>query len=231
MTTKPAQWRIEFDAEVEFSNGGALQAQGFRLDIPCDDIGDDELAELFVRHLGLLMVGTTRITRKLLIQEPHKGGRAVATQDGPRQVIELSGPGSAALDVLPESLAGTVDLPGIVINVLGSGAATVGRGELVAHEVAARAVVLHSGGGPALSSEAARWLVNEKAALLVTDTNPEPEAARVLRDAGVPVVTGALNLASLPTEGFQLHAVPWNSPEGPRARVYVVIGGQVAPMD
>ena len=85
------EWRVEFDAEVEFSNGGSLGANGFRLDIPGADIADAELGELFVRHLGLLMVGTVTITNKKLIQEPHKGSRGVTTATpAARQLIELS---------------------------------------------------------------------------------------------------------------------------------------------
>jgi kynurenine formamidase len=84
------QWRVQFDAEVRFSNGGALQAQEFRLDIPADDIGDAELGELFVRHLGLLMVGDVTISNKVLIQEPHKGSRGVPIGQVRRRVVELS---------------------------------------------------------------------------------------------------------------------------------------------
>ena len=72
------QWRVEFDAEVTFANGGDLRVRGFRLDIRDSDIGDEQLGELFVRHLGLLMVGEVRISGKRLIQEQHKGSRGTA---------------------------------------------------------------------------------------------------------------------------------------------------------
>jgi arylformamidase len=36
--------RVVFDFEVDFSNGGSLQGQDFRLDIEGDDVEDDELA-------------------------------------------------------------------------------------------------------------------------------------------------------------------------------------------
>ena len=39
-------YRAEFDAEVTFLNGGGLQAQGFRLDIPGPDVSEPELAEI-----------------------------------------------------------------------------------------------------------------------------------------------------------------------------------------
>ncbi|MBQ1053004.1 cyclase family protein [Micromonospora sp. C51] len=87
------QWRAQFDAIVEFANGGGLSTEGFRLDIPGDTIDDADLAALFVRHLGLLMVSEVRITNKTVIEEPHKGGRAVRGTPGDahgRRLIELS---------------------------------------------------------------------------------------------------------------------------------------------
>lgn len=88
------QWRVQFDAEVTFTNGGGLQVQGFRLDIPGEDIGDAELGELLVRHLGLLMVGEVRITAKTLLREAHKRSRGVETPapDGGPTIVELSHP-------------------------------------------------------------------------------------------------------------------------------------------
>lgn len=88
------QRRVQFDAEVTFSNGGGIQAQGFRLDIPGDDITDTELGELFVRHLGLLMVDEVRISGKELLREPHKGSRGVVPTSPARsrRLIELSHP-------------------------------------------------------------------------------------------------------------------------------------------
>src|SRR5687767_7564206 len=54
--------RIEFDFEVDFSNGGGIQGQGFRLDLDGDAIDDDDaLAAFIVRDLRLLMVGAVRI--------------------------------------------------------------------------------------------------------------------------------------------------------------------------
>ena len=64
--------RVQFDFEIDFSNGGGIQGQGFRLDIDGDDIADDELAAYIVRDLRLLMVGEVRILAKTIIEEPHK---------------------------------------------------------------------------------------------------------------------------------------------------------------
>ncbi|WP_312327950.1 cyclase [Stenotrophomonas sp.] len=64
--------RVCFDFEIDFSNGGGIQGQGFRLDIPGDDIADDELADYIVRDMRLLMVGAVRILNKTVIEERHK---------------------------------------------------------------------------------------------------------------------------------------------------------------
>ncbi len=86
------EFRAQFDAEVMFVNGGGLRAEGFRLDIPGPDITDEDLATLFVRHLGLLMVAEVRLTNKTIIEEAHKGGRGVASAAGntDRRLVELS---------------------------------------------------------------------------------------------------------------------------------------------
>jgi hypothetical protein len=48
--------RVLFDFEVEFTNGGGIQGQEFRLDIDGDDISDEELARYIVKDMRLLMV-------------------------------------------------------------------------------------------------------------------------------------------------------------------------------
>ncbi|MDH6144029.1 MULTISPECIES: cyclase family protein [Kitasatospora] len=98
------QWRVQFDADVAFANGGGLQTQGFRLDVPGPDLGDDDIAELFVRHLGLLMVDTVRISGKRTLREPHKGGRGTsgaAPQAASRRIVELSHPIRHGMVTLP----------------------------------------------------------------------------------------------------------------------------------
>ena len=64
--------RVLFDFEIEFSNGGGLQGQDFRLDIDGDDIDDQALADYVVRDMRLLMVAAVRILRKRIIVEPHR---------------------------------------------------------------------------------------------------------------------------------------------------------------
>ncbi|MFC8300400.1 cyclase family protein [Micromonospora orduensis] len=96
------QWRVQFDAEVSFANGGGLRTEGFRLDIRGREISDEDLAALFVRHLGLLMVSDVRISAKTIIEEPHKGGRGVTGVPGTgRRLVELSHVISDGMVTLP----------------------------------------------------------------------------------------------------------------------------------
>lgn len=64
--------RVCFDFEIEFSNGGGIQGQDFRLDIDGDDVTDDTLAAHIIKDMRLLMVGAVRILNKTIIEEPHK---------------------------------------------------------------------------------------------------------------------------------------------------------------
>lgn len=218
------QWRVDFDAEVEFSNGGGLAARGFRLDIVGDSISNQELGELFVRHLGLLMVGSTTITRKELIREPHKGGRAVATEAGPRRVVELTGPDGVPLHGGGQhGLAGQVDLPTVLVRTLGGDPTAVDRGTLVPFDLAGRAVLVHSGAAAGLTVAAAQLLVENGAALVGVDAADAGAGAAVLAGADIPVVTDLRGLDQVPASGMRLHAVPCTA-AGPRARVYGVVG-------
>jgi len=82
--------RVLFDFEVDFLNDGAIQGQGFRLDIDGADISDEELAAYIVRDLRLLMVGEVRILNKHIISERHKrANAAIAERDGVR-LVDLS---------------------------------------------------------------------------------------------------------------------------------------------
>ena len=64
--------RVKFDFEIDFTNGGGIQGQDFRLDIDGDDIEDKVLAETIVKDMQLLMVGEVRILNKEIITEKHK---------------------------------------------------------------------------------------------------------------------------------------------------------------
>jgi hypothetical protein len=67
--------RVLFDFEVDFSNGGGIQGQEFRLDIDGESISDGTLAESLIRDMSLLMVSDVRIVRKEIIREQHKRQR------------------------------------------------------------------------------------------------------------------------------------------------------------
>lgn len=69
--------RAHFDEDVAFSNGGSLSVRDFRLDVPGADIDERALTALFVRHLGLLMVGSVELHGVRIVAEPHKGSRGV----------------------------------------------------------------------------------------------------------------------------------------------------------
>ena len=64
--------RVKFDFEINFTNGGGIQGQDFRLDIDGDDIEDKVLADYIVKDMQLLMVGEVRILNKEIITEAHK---------------------------------------------------------------------------------------------------------------------------------------------------------------
>jgi arylformamidase len=79
--------RVQFDFEITFSNGGGLRGQGFRLDIPGEDISDAALADYLVRDMRLLMVGTVRILNKTILAEAHKRSRP---SGGAARLVDLS---------------------------------------------------------------------------------------------------------------------------------------------
>ena len=72
MLTNMTDKRVCFDFEVDFSNGGGVQGQRFRLDIEGDGITDDKLAEHVIADLRLLMVQSVRILNKSIVEERHK---------------------------------------------------------------------------------------------------------------------------------------------------------------
>ncbi|MFJ5935826.1 hypothetical protein [Streptomyces sp. NPDC093071] len=231
--TGAGQWRVDFDAEVVFSNGGSLRTEGFRLDIPGDDIDDAELGELLVRHLGLLMVGGTTISRKELIREPHKGSRNTGAADGApvRRTVDLTGPGTR-LDRpagAPGGIEGLVDLPVVLVRLAGTDEPVADRLALAPFEPAGHAVVVHTGrpDGPYLTPDAVALLAERGAALVATDSvERDGPAAKALAEAGLPALTGLTGLPDLPAADTRLHAVPHPADhgDGTGVRVYGVTG-------
>ena len=64
--------RVKFNFELSFTNGGGLQGRDFRLDIPGEDISDQELADHLIRDMRLLLVKEVSISNKEIITERHK---------------------------------------------------------------------------------------------------------------------------------------------------------------
>lgn len=90
--TAPTTHRVVFDFAIDFANGGGVQGQGFRLDIPGSDIGDAELGDRLLAELRLLMVERVRITGKRIIVEPHKRAAATAAGSTAGRHVDLSHP-------------------------------------------------------------------------------------------------------------------------------------------
>src|SRR5262245_44696179 len=82
--------RVQFDFEIDFSNGGGIQGQGFRLDIDGDDISDKALAEYIVADMRLLMVGEVRILNKHIIIEKHKRQASAGALERGQTCIDVS---------------------------------------------------------------------------------------------------------------------------------------------
>jgi arylformamidase len=72
VTNETDDHRVVFDFEIDFSNGGGIQGQGFRLDIEGDNIDDHALGDSIVEDMRLLMVAEVRILNKQIILEKHK---------------------------------------------------------------------------------------------------------------------------------------------------------------
>ncbi|MDI1290307.1 MAG: cyclase family protein [bacterium] len=89
------QYRAVFDVRISFVNGGGLNAEGFRLDVPERDTSQTEVARLLVQHLGLAMVGEVVFDHFTIVEEQHKGTRGVsapvrANPAAPMRLVDLS---------------------------------------------------------------------------------------------------------------------------------------------
>ncbi|MEV4637687.1 cyclase family protein [Actinoplanes sp. NPDC049548] len=103
------QYRAEFDATVTFTNGGGLQAHGFRVDVPHPDVTEAEIASLFVTACRLLLVDRVELTRIRVFADRHLGTPGGPSERRPRtRWVELSHVISAGLTTYP-------GLPGPVI--------------------------------------------------------------------------------------------------------------------
>ena len=71
-------YRAHFDARIEFSNGGDLTANGFRLDLPS---ADADVSRLLVQHLGLALVASVVLSNLRIVEEAHRGSRGIERVD------------------------------------------------------------------------------------------------------------------------------------------------------
>lgn len=105
------QYRAHVDFDITFANGGGLQGQGFRLDLPSSDLDEDAVALLLVAHLGLALVERVDFTSFAIVAEPHRGSRGVdakpAVASG--RVVDLSHPIRAGLVTYPGLPAPTIE--------------------------------------------------------------------------------------------------------------------------
>jgi kynurenine formamidase len=124
-------------------------------------------------------------------------------------------------------LTSLVELPAVVVRTTGSGSRAVDVGALAAHDVAGRAVLLHTGrdeywgtadyarDSPYLTESGATWLVRNGARLVGIDAvniddiaDLRRPAHTVLLGAAVPVVEHLTGLGQLPTRGATFTAAP-----------------------
>jgi arylformamidase len=219
--------RVQFDFEVDFSNGGGIQGQGFRLDIDGDDIEDEQLAAYIVRDLRLLMVGEVRILDKQIVRERHKRSARTdpdgAADDG-RTRIDLSHvvedglvtykglPAPVVCDFLSREASREHYAPGTEFQI-GTVQLCSNTGTYV--DSPFHRTDVYFGGHPFLTEDAAAHLVEQRALLVGIDslnvddtTTGERPVHSTLLAAGIPICEHLTNLAALPTEGFRFSAVP-----------------------
>jgi len=70
-----SRFRVKFDARVDFTNGGYVEARDFLLDIPGDGVAPERLAEMIVSAMNLLRAGPVTITRMEVVRRgEHQDG-------------------------------------------------------------------------------------------------------------------------------------------------------------
>lgn len=131
----------------------------------------------------------------------------------------------ADLARLPIERFAAVD--GVVVRLTGPHGRAIDPADLSPHDVAGRAVLLHTGwdrhwntasystDAPFLSADATRWLVEHGAALVGIDSiniddmgdRSRPAHTGLLR-AGIPIVEHLCRLDQAPDTGFTFHAAP-----------------------
>ena len=59
---------MKFDARVDFTNGGHVEAKDFLLDIEGDSVAPERLAEMIVSAMNLLRAGPVTITAMRVVR-------------------------------------------------------------------------------------------------------------------------------------------------------------------
>lgn len=99
------QNRAHFNAIVEFTNGGGLTVQGFRIDVPSADVDETAVGRLFVQHLGLALVSMVRLSELTIVEEQHRGSREIH--------VPVVAPRARVIDLSHVIRAGLVTYPGL----------------------------------------------------------------------------------------------------------------------
>lgn len=106
MTT---EYRAHFDFTIAFANGGSMNGEGFRLDLPLEDMTAQEVGALLVAHLGLALVSDVELRDLRIVEEQHRGSRGVErAAPTEARIIDLSHVIEAGLVTYPGLPAPTI---------------------------------------------------------------------------------------------------------------------------
>ena len=63
-----SEFRVKFDFQVEFTNGGSVEGRDFLLDLEGTEVSDADLAEMIVEAMNLARAGRVRISRTQIVR-------------------------------------------------------------------------------------------------------------------------------------------------------------------
>ena len=75
--------RVKFDARVDFTNGGYVEAKDFLLDIAGESVAPERLAEMIVSAMNLLRAGPVTIARMQVVRRGEHQDAAPAAVPSP----------------------------------------------------------------------------------------------------------------------------------------------------
>ena len=87
------EYRAEFDADVTFLNGGGLQAQGFKLDVPDPEITEDQLRTYYDENITQFEQPEARDVRVILTKneaDAEEAAAALAEDSSPQSFKEVA---------------------------------------------------------------------------------------------------------------------------------------------